>query len=185
MKNVTVTLKSLSPYSQSRYHNTAHLDGEQPDAYEERTWANKAHFDSEGKVFIPPMALSTCIKEAAKFLNKKIPGRRNETWTKHFESGMLVLSPMYVGIDIKDIRKHTVHCSSDGTVGGKRRVIRYFPTIDSWKGAADITILDDMITPEIFSEVLTTAGNLVGLGAFRVRNRGYFGRFEIVSIKWK
>ena len=130
------------------------------------------------------MAIAGCIKEAAKFMNVKIPGRRNETWTKHFESGVLVLKPMSTGVNIKDARKHAVHCSADGKPGGKTRVMRYFPTIDDWKGTVDVTILDDMITEEIFSDVIATAGNLIGLGSFRVRNRGYFGRFGVVSIKW-
>lgn len=185
MKTCILTLKSLSPYAQSRYHNTPKLEGEQPDAYEERTWREKAHTDQDGNVFIPPMAVAGGIKEAAKFINEKIPGRRNETWTKHFESGVLVLAPMQLGINIKDVRKHSVHASADGTPGGKKRVIRYFPTIDEWKGTIEVTVLDDMITPEIFSKVVVAFGNLIGLGAFRVRNRGYFGRFEVVSIKWK
>jgi hypothetical protein len=74
MRTCTITLKSLSAYAQSRYHNTPKLDGEQPDAWEERTWKNKAHVDPDGIVTIPPMAIAIAIKEACKFLNKKIPG---------------------------------------------------------------------------------------------------------------
>ena len=185
MKTCIITLESLSPYAQSRYHNVPKLDGEQPDAYEARTWQSKAHTTTSGEIFIPPMAIAGGIKEAAKFINEKIPGRRNETWTKHFESGVLVLTPLNLGINIKDARKHSVHASADGTPGGKKRVIRYFPTVDNWKGSIEVTILDDMITPEIFSKVVAAFGNLIGLGAFRVRNRGYFGRFQVTSIKWK
>lgn len=184
MKTCVITLESLSPYAQSRYHATPKIKGEQPDAWEERTWQNKSHTDATGQVFIPPMAIAGCIKDAAKFLNIKIPGRRNETWTKHFDSGILVLSPLMLGVNIKDARKHAVFCSSDGKPGGKSRVMRFFPTADKWKGSVEITLLDDMITEEIFSEVLAAAGNLIGFGAFRVRNRGYFGRFKVVSIKW-
>jgi hypothetical protein len=185
MKTCIVSLESLSPYAQSRYHNSPALEGEQADAKEERTWKSKAHVDSSGMIFIPQMAFAGCIKEAAKFLNKKIPGKRNETWTKHFESGVLVLNPMPLNMNINDVRKHAVHASADGTPGGKKRVLRFFPTIDTWKGTVEFTILDDMITKEIFSEVIDVAGNLIGLGAFRVRNRGYFGRFKVVNIKWK
>lgn len=184
MKTCTITLKSLSPIAQSRYHNTPKLDGEQPGDWEERTWKNKAHTDADGNVFIPPMAIAIAIKEACKFLNKKIPGRRNETWTKHFESGVLVTTPMSLGVHIDNVKKSVIRCSSDGTVGGKTKVTRNFPTIDEWKGTANVVVLDDMINPEIFSEVLVTAGNLIGLGSFRVRNRGYFGRFEVVKITW-
>jgi len=185
MRTCKVAIKSLSPIMQSKYHNTPKLDGEQPDAWEERTWKNKAHTDPKGIVHISPMALAICIKEACKFLNKKIPGRRNETWTKHFESGILVTSPMSLGVNIDDVKKSAIRCSSDGTVGGKSKVTRNFPTIDDWKGAFEVIILDDMITEDIFKEVMVMAGNLIGLGAFRVRNRGYCGRFEVVSIAWK
>jgi len=184
MRTATITLKSSSPIAQSFYHDTPKLDREQPDAYETRTWKNKAHTDTDGNIFIPPMAVALCIKEACKFLNIKIPGRRNETWTKHFESGLMVSKPLYMGTNIKDARKSVIRCSSDGTVGGKSKVTRYFPTVDEWKGTTDVIIMDDLITKEIFSEVLATAGNLIGMGSFRVRNRGYFGRFEVVSIKW-
>jgi hypothetical protein len=185
MRTVTITLKSLSPYAQSRYHNLPKLDGELPDAYEERTWKEKAHVDSLGEVFIPPMAVAGVIKDAALFTSEKIPGKGSQTWTKHFDSGILVMTPLKLGINIKDVRKSVIHCSVDGKPRGKSRVLRFFPTVDEWKGTVDVTVLDDVITPEIFSKVLITAGSLIGLGAFRVRNRGYFGRFEIVSMKWK
>lgn len=190
MKTVVVSLKSMSPYMQSRFYapEVPKLAGEQPDAYEERTWKNKAHTTSDGTVFVPQMALSSVLQEAAKFMNKKIPGRRNETWTKHFESGIIVQKPMLLGINIKNVKKTTIHCSADGkagATGGKStRVIRHFPTVEEWKGTAEFIIFDDMITEEIFREVLVTAGNLIGIGSFRVRNRGFCGRFEIVSVKW-
>jgi hypothetical protein len=131
------------------------------------------------------MAFSGCIKEAAKFLNKKIPGKRNETWTKHFESGVIVSTPLNTGINVNDLQRYPVHCSSDGTPGGKTRVMRYFPVVNEWKGTITVTVLDDMIDKEIFSEVIVTAGSLIGIGTFRPRNRGYFGRFEITNIKWE
>lgn len=166
------------------YHNTPKLDGEQPDAWEERTWRSKIRSDADGNVFLPPNALAICIKEACKFLNKKIPGQRNATWTKHFDAGIMITAPLYLGVKIGDVKKTSIRCSSDGTVGGKSKVTRHFPTVDEWKATAKVVVLDDMITPEIFSEVLATAGNLIGLGSFRVRNRGYFGRFEVVNIVW-
>ena len=37
MKTAVCTLKSISPYTQSRYHDTEKEDREGPDVYEQRT----------------------------------------------------------------------------------------------------------------------------------------------------
>lgn len=184
LRKVSITIEGISPYTQSRYHGTPKLDGELPDAYEERTWKNKAHVTPDGHVFIPAVAIQTCIKDAAKFMNKKIPGRRNETWTKHFDSGILVSNPIVLDTKIDSVKKLSVHVPSDGKPGGKSRVMRHFPTIDNWGGTVELTILDDMITEDVLLEVCETAGNLIGLGTFRVRNRSTHGRFNVKKLKW-
>ena len=53
-------------------------------------WRERLHVNSDGYVFIPPMAFKNCISEIAKYRSDKIPGKRNATYTKHFESGVLV-----------------------------------------------------------------------------------------------
>ena len=45
-------------------------------------------------------------------------------------------------------------------------------------------VLDDIITESVFAQVLRSAGLLVGLGRFRPENRGFYGRFQVDSIKW-
>ena len=53
MKKVIATLKSCSPYSQSRHHSEPKLEKESPKDYELRTWRYRLHTDKNGNVYIP------------------------------------------------------------------------------------------------------------------------------------
>lgn len=182
MKKVTVQLKSVSPYSQSKHYIIEKLDKELPADYEKRTFMHRLHVDKDGIVFIPPMALKNCLAEAAKYLSIQIKGKGKATYTKHFEAGVMVMDPVPLGIHIDDIESEALFVPSDGQRGGKKRVIKYFPYIPEWKGEAIFYILDETITKEVFQHHLTEAGRFIGIGRFRPRNNGFYGRFEITKI---
>ena len=184
MKTATVTLKSLSPYNQSRQHFTEKKDKETPADYEERTWIEKGHYDAEGNAYIPPMAMKGCISEAAKMLNLSIPGAGKNKYTKHFLRGIMVTDPISLGIKKKNIKPQWLSCDPQGRKGGMG-VLRAFPHFDDWNGELDVHVLDDTITKEVFSKVVKEAGNFIGIGQFRPANGGYYGRFEVVKIVWK
>lgn len=186
MRIAIVTVKGISPYSQSKHHETAKLEKEQPDDYEKRTWAEKLHYNKEGEVFIPPMAFKNCLSETAKFLGIKIPGRAGSTYTKHFESGILITDPIMIGIHKKDVKSETLFVPSDGKRGGGKRVWKTFPRIDEgWTGKVTVYILDDTITESVFEEHFREAGRFRGVGRFRPANNGYYGRFEVAKIEWR
>lgn len=73
---------------------------------------------------------------------------------------------------------------SDGVPGSGKRVWRCYPMIDDWTGDVDVIVADDTITEDVFKYVLTQAGQLIGVGRFRVRNRGNYGCFNVDKIKW-
>lgn len=192
-KIAIVTLVSLSPYSQSRFHNTLKGDRENPEDYENRTWKERLHKDEKGNVFIPPMAFKNCITEAAQFLSIQIPGKGKATYTKHFEAGIMVLDPVFLkfpksGLPIKalDVRGDWIFTPSGGQRGSSSsRVMRCYPMIDDWTGTVEFFVIDDTITEAVFKRHLEQAGSLIGVGRFRVRNRGYYGRFGIEQFKWQ
>lgn len=192
MTNVaTVKLRGMSLYSQSVQHATPKLNKELADAYEERTWRNKMHRDEEGYVVMPAMSFKNCVAEAAKFLSIQIPGKGKSTYTKHFESGILVPeSPRILvkgqPIKVEDVEGVWMNVPSDGVAGSGKRVRKCFPTIPmGWETTVNYMILDDVITPEVFRDHLVQAGQLIGVGTFRVRNRGTRGRFQVLEIDWK
>jgi hypothetical protein len=186
MKKAIATLKSISPYSQSRFHNSPKLEKELADAYEERTWREKCHFDAKTQeLFIPPMAFANSIKEAAKYRNIQIPGKGKSTFTKHFEAGLMVFAPLPLRVTKKEVAGEWIYANADGMRGGSRRVMRCFPVVYEWQGAVEYIILDDIITKDVFEEVLFTSGQLIGIGRFRPRNLGFFGRFECGKLSFE
>jgi len=52
------------------------------------------------------------------------------------------------------------------------------------RGNVTFYIFDDIITEEVFRQVLVSAGLVVGLGRFRPESRGFYGRFAVKSIEW-
>jgi len=185
MKRAIIKLKGLSSYSQSKFHETPKLAKELANDYEKRTWREKGHYDDNGHMLIPPMALSSSIKEAAKYLSLQIPGKGKSTYTKHFEAGILIQDHIRLPVTKDTVRQNTVFANADGKKGSGTRVMRYFPTCDIWEGQVSVYILDDVITPDVFRHVLSTAGNLIGIGQFRPRNGGYFGRYMAEVIDWQ
>jgi len=184
MKKAIVILESVSPYSQGRYHQTEKFEKELPAAYEKRTWREKLHYDENGIVFIPPMQFSNSLKEAAKYLSLSIPGKGKSTFTKNFESGVMVVDQISLGINKDEIEGETFLVPSDGRRGGTTRVERTFPIIRKWKVSVTYHIFDDIITEDIFRKILEASGQLIGIGRFRPRNWGYYGRFRIANLNW-
>jgi hypothetical protein len=185
-KIAKAVLRGTSPYSQSRMHETPKLNKELPAAYEERTWRNKMHVNEDGYVQIPPMAWKNCVAEAAKFLSIQVEGKGKATYTKHFEAGILVTE--YSPLDIKsdDVEGEWLFLPSDGVRGSGKRVKKCLPKIPTgWKTEAEFFIFDDTITESIFLTHLKQAGQLIGIGTFRPRNNGYWGRFIVESLEWK
>jgi len=185
MKVATVKLKSTTPYSQSKHYTTPKLDKENARDYEERTWRDRVHTTSDGRVLIPPMSLKNCIAEAAKFLGKQIPGKGKSTYTKHFEAGTLVTDPIILPILKKDIEGEWLFVPSDGIRGSGKRVDKCFPVIREWEGTATFYVIDETITKEVFIDHLRDAGSLIGIGRFRPRNNGFYGRFTVENLEWK
>jgi hypothetical protein len=181
MKECIVTLQSTSPYSQSRFHNLPKQEKEGPDQYEERTWKERCHYTPDGNVYMPALAFKNCLSECARYLGIPIKGKGKQTYTKHFESGILVLEPLVLPVTRETIHGEWWHVPSDGRRGGSKRVMKCFPIIPEWSGDVLFYILDDTITEDVFIYHVEQAGKFIGVGSFRVRNNGIFGRFKIVG----
>jgi len=184
MKKAICKLKSVSPYSQSRYISVEKKNKELSEDYEKRTWRERCHVTEDGFVFIPPMQFANSLKTAAKMLAIPIPGQGKSKFTKNFESGVMVYDGLKLPVKVDDVHGEWVHVPSDGSRGGTRRVMKCFPLIRNWEGVVTYQILDDIITSDVFEKVLRSSGEFIGIGRFRPRNWGYYGRFIVEDIKW-
>ena len=184
----TAKIEGVSPYSQSRYHATESLEKEGKDAYARRTWREYVHTDRDGNIIIPPMAMKNCLSESVKFLGIQIPGKGKSTYTKHFEAGILVTDPSPIGHRKDDLTDEThlesLFLPSDGRRGSGSRVMKYFPRFDEWSATVQFHIFDDVIPKDVFKYVLEQAGQFIGIGRFRPRNNGFYGRFVVNELKW-
>lgn len=185
MKTAVAMLTSTSIYSQGRVLQSDKLPKELPDDYEKRTWRERMWVTEDGRVFIPPMQFCNSLKEAAKYLNLQVPGGGKRTFTKNFEAGILVMERLPLNIKAEDVKPEKLYVPSDGRRGGTRRVYKYFPVILEWCGAVTYTIFDDIITEDVFRQVLDASGKLIGIGRFRPRNMGYYGTFKVDELIWQ
>lgn len=192
MKQAIAHLKSISPYSQSRFHGTDKLPKENSEDYEARCWRGRLHVTDDGFVYMPPMAFKNCLSEGAKFMGRQIPGKGKSTYTKHFEAGVLVMDPLVLAVKAEDVAGEWLFVPADGVRGSGKRVKKCFPVIPEWQGAVTFHVLDDTITEDVFEEHLREAGSFIGVGRFRPRNNGFLrpirrgeGRLEIEGFAWQ
>lgn len=185
MKTAIAHLKSTTPYSQSRGHQEEKQPKESADDYEKRTWRSRMHVDEDtGNVMIPPMAFKNCLSEIAKYLGMQIPGKGKATYTKHFEAGLMCADPLVLPTPAQDVGGEWLFVPSDGRRGSGKRVWRCFPRIPRWEGRVTFLVLDETITRDVFLEHLIQAGAFIGIGRFRPRNNGYYGRFSVEGLDW-
>jgi hypothetical protein len=184
----TVTIKGITPLSQSRQHDEPKLEGERPDDWDLRTWKHKMnHTIRDGKptVVIPAHGLQQCFASGAKYSKRQIPGQGKATWTAKFTAGIAVLEDPALNIDPATVTSVTISANPDGVRGSGKRVTRRFPIMPEWQSTFDVIILDPIITETIFREMVNLSGLFVGIGRFRPEKGGTNGRFQIDKLVWQ
>ena len=150
MKVAIASLRSIAPYSQSRYSGLKKPQKEDANEWEMKTWNERLHVNDEGYVFIPPMAFKKALERASVFLSMKIPGRKgSQTFSKHFKAGVLVMDGLVLPLKKEQVPGEVFFVSSNGKPGGPR-VERKFPVIHEWSGDLTFYVIDDTITEEDF-----------------------------------
>jgi hypothetical protein len=69
--------------------------------------------------------------------------------------------------------------------------LEVLPLIRDWHADVEFLILDETVLQQssrykdktVFEEVLDGAGAFIGIGRFRPRNNGFYGRFNVESIQ--
>ncbi len=205
MKTVQARLRGIASYSQSKHYDSEKQQGESDKDCYRRTWRGHLHVDNDGLVLMPSTQLKNCLAGAAKFVNMKIPGQGNATYTKHFEAGVMCLKSNHLlipnGKGLVPIHKDDVECenlflSPTGDRGGKKRVDKFYPVFPIWVVDVEFSIIDDTVlqtclNPKdprdkqytVFQKMLEAAGMFIGLGRFRPRQGGNYGRFLVDDFK--
>lgn len=183
----TVTLASMSPYSQSRAHSEPELEGESKEDYDRRTWRSKSNvavINGTRTVVIPAHGFHQCIAAAAKYSKRQIPGQGKATWTAKFTAGLAFLQDIPIGIAPEEVAYIDIYANADGVRGSGKRVNRRFPIINEWSATFEVYILDPIITRDVFREMIEIAGMFIGVGRFRPEKGGTNGRFALKALEW-
>jgi hypothetical protein len=182
---ISVKLKGTSPYSQSKFYVTVPNEGESRDAFERRSWKDKAHYNKDGFVVVPTFALKTMLDSVAMYLGIAVPGDGKRTFSKIIRSGVSIQAeaPLLIcsgkKITEKDLVPEWINANADGKRGSGKRVPRCFPVFMDWSIDIEFEVLDPRITLEVFLKHLVCAGQYIGIGRFRPESGGSNGRFSV------
>lgn len=183
----TGQLESAGPLLMGKKITTLSDEGESPAAHDQRCWQERMHVDNNGQVFIPAIALKRTLASTARYLSERIPGKGQATFTKHFTSGILVLTDLMVGISAKDVRGVTINVPAQPQKPKGPRVDRKFPVIPQWQASFEIMVNDPILIswPKKIEQYLHFSGKFIGLLSMRVGNGGQHGRYSVKNVKYE
>lgn len=160
------------------------------DDYDAKYWRERAHYDDEDRLHLPPLAVQKAVIAAAKRSGERIGGgARGQGWTGKFESGLSTGGAMCLYADgkqltVDDLKMKKLFVPADGKAGSGSRVHRRFPYLPmGWLAQGEIDILDPIIPPEKLEQFLGDAGLYVGIGLWRPEKRGLWGRFVVAEFE--
>lgn len=187
MCKIKLLLKSTSPILFSRYHNVEHLEGEEPDKYEMRTWKDRAHTNEEGSIIIPGYMFQKTLEEGGKLTGERVGGKKMGKSLHQHLASIRVIGDIDTGIAKDDVQGHPAFVSSNGKPGGGK-IMRIFPKIDHWRGILTFTYPKlGVLNEEIIMKYLDMAGACIGVGHWRPGSpsRGSYGTFIVRKPKLK
>lgn len=135
----------------------------------------------DGKIGIPSMYLFSCMVEAGRQV--KLDGKRSiSTKDSSLLPSFLTIDEFFLPFTDQEAKwvtdKRRGKLPKDGTA-----VCIVRPRFDKWGFSAIFNVDEKGCAEDKVKDLVTRAGNSVGLGDFRPACRGPFGRFKIVD--WK
>lgn len=172
MKNITVSIKGISPLLMHRFPL------EPIEAIEKKTPEEQAEIAAyrtpEKKLYISGTAVQRAFIAAATYSKGKGRGSLQKV-----AAASVFVTPEYIllGQD-----KYEVDARAVVVPATKGRVVRYRPRFDEWKVDFNIDYDENLLTEQQLRRIVDDAGQRVGLLDFRPARNGSFGRFMVT--KW-
>lgn len=185
-----IDLVGIAPYSQSRPLAEKSRKDEKADDFAERIWPQFMHTQDDGQVVIPAMAVKNCLADLAQYRSERIAGKGQQTYSKNFLAAVMCLFDLPITapdgrpLMRDDVKGERLFLNADGKRGGGKRVWRTYPRIpEGWRATAKIYVVDGLVTPTKLEEYARDAGLIIGIGRFRPRNGGTYGRFKVENFR--
>jgi hypothetical protein len=166
------------------------------------TWIGSLYHDGQ-RLVMPLANIMRALAEAGAMIS--VPGSR-KSFKDRTQSGIMPLAvgwpllvkgkeiPFSVIADLAEERDFGKHQQAVAKHGfsllvkrariGQAKHIRVRPMFEGWSAAGALRVMDDTITPEILQQILSSAGQLKGLGDWRPGGRtpGTFGMFTAETV---
>ena len=148
MLKVSCELESITPARFNRHLGNLEKEAnESRDDFEKRIWQERGEYDEKDHLFLNRLRFKTCIALGAQWLNMKIPGEGNSTYTKLFKGSLIITNHISLKVhrgDVEGIWLFTAPKKGQGS----RWVC--FPQVEEWAGTLECHVHDEKITPEVF-----------------------------------
>lgn len=185
MHQFKVSIKGVTPYMQHRMDDEKLANWEKLRKYIiERpdvslVDAERAEFhcyrNADGKCYIPAEQLRIALINAGGYTKAKVGNAKRSM--KNIVAAMFMITPEEILLpDYDQIDKRSAVNKNI-----KARVIVLRPKWSTWEAEFTLRVDNDTITEETIGEIITNAGQFVGIGSYRPTNNGYFGRFELTK----
>lgn len=185
MKNIRITIEGQTPLLMNKFHDAAQIAatngtrmsivGSKGTPHEQASL--KLYTRPDGTLVIPQPNIFRAIIDAGTFFKA---GKSKVTTQS---SSMIPACVDIPGLDFAVEHQQPWAVDSRPVVipSTKGRILCYRPRFDDWRLSFDVEIDDQMISPQLFREIVDAAGKRIGLGDFRPARKGPFGKFVVTS----
>jgi len=186
MKKYQIKIKGLTPYMQHRMDDTKleeweknrKLIIEREDVSKEDLKRAQFHsYNDENGFYIPADQIKGSLINAGAMVKSKVGNAKKSM--KNIVAAMFFINEEKLRLNDNLVidKRSAVNRNIKG------RVICIRPKWEKWESEFTLLVDNDTITSETVKEIVTHAGNFIGIGSFRPTNNGSFGRFEVSSFK--
>lgn len=186
MKQFEVQIEGVTPYMQHRMDDTKLEDWEKNRkliierddvAKEDQVRAEFHSFQDKDGFFIPSDHIVGSLINAGALVKSKVGNGKKSM--KNIVAGMFSIKEEKIRLPID----YEIDKRSAVNRNVKARVIVIRPKWNKWKADFTLMVDNDTITKETIEQIITYAGQYIGIGSFRPTNNGSFGRFKLNKIK--
>lgn len=185
MKKYMIEIEGVTPYMQHRmddlkleeWEKNRKLIIERSDVAKEDFVRAVFHsFSDEKGYYMPSDHIRGALINAGGMVKSKVGNAKKSM--KNIVAGMFFVYPEKIRLpkDFEIDKRSAVNKIV------KARVISVRPKWNTWKANFEIHVDNDTITTETVKEIITNAGQYVGIGSFRPEHNGMFGRFKVNKI---
>lgn len=185
MKEFKVEIEGVTPYMQHRmddqkledWEKNRKLIIERDDVAKEDAVRAEFHsYNDKDGFYIPSEHLVGAFINAGALVKSKVGNGKKSM--KNIVAGMFSIKEPKLRLS----KEYEIDKRSAVNRNIKARVITIRPKWNEWEAKFTLCVDNDTITKETVEQIITYAGQYIGIGSFRPTNNGMFGRFRLNKI---